>query len=199
MATSRKSFKDVFDKYKYDREAVKRSRSWFQGQLALLRAERIQPATLMRADQTALRPRIMPGFLYMFVYDPKTKAKLPYYDTFPLVFPFAKTPNGFLGLNMHYLPYQLRVLLLERLMLYASDKNIDETTRLKLSWQLLVNTSRLALAQPCVKEYLTDHVKSQFRKIPSEDWMTAMMLPVEQFKKATTTQVWADSRKMIKR
>ena len=115
MATSRKSFKDVFDKYKYDREAVKRSRSWFQGQLALLRAERIQPATLMRADQTALRPRIMPGFLYMFVYDPKTKAKLPYYDTFPLVFPFAKTPNGFLGLNMHYLPYQLRVLLLERL------------------------------------------------------------------------------------
>jgi hypothetical protein len=61
----------------------------------------------------------------------------------------------------------------------------------------LANTSRLALAQPCVKEYLVDHVRSQFRKIEAEDWMTAMMLPVEQFKKATTTKVWADSRKKL--
>jgi hypothetical protein len=197
MTTSRKSFKDVFDKYKYDRTAVTKSRSWFQGQIALLRNEKVTPAQLLRADKTALRPRVLPGFLYMFVYDPKTKATLPYYDAFPLVFPFAKTQNGFLGLNMHYLPYPLRIMLLDRLMLYANNKNLDEVTRLKLSWELLANTSRLALAQPCVKEYLVDHVRSQFRKIEADDWMTAMMLPVEQFKKATSTKVWADSRKKL--
>ena len=30
------------------------------------------------------------GLLNMFVYDPKLKDKLPYYDTFPLVLPIEK-------------------------------------------------------------------------------------------------------------
>ena len=40
----------------------------------------------------------------MFVYDPKTKAKLPFYDTFPLVLPIDTFRGGFIGLNFHYLP-----------------------------------------------------------------------------------------------
>jgi len=33
---------------------------------------------------------VEPGGMYMFLYDPKTKAKLPYFDRFPLIFPFNK-------------------------------------------------------------------------------------------------------------
>ena len=49
------------------------------------------------------------GALYFFVYDPKTKADLPYYDRFPLVLPLKREPDGFLGLNLHYLPIPLRI------------------------------------------------------------------------------------------
>ena len=49
------------------------------------------------------------GKLNMFIYDPKWKKKLPYYDTFPLVLPLETYPDGFLGINMHYLPIPLRI------------------------------------------------------------------------------------------
>ena len=50
------------------------------------------------------------GRLNMFFYDPKFKKTLPYYDRFPLVFPFKRgftrqraiEGGSFLGLNLHY-------------------------------------------------------------------------------------------------
>ena len=36
------------------------------------------------------------GALNMFVYGPKHKKKLPYYDTFPLVLPIENYSDGFL-------------------------------------------------------------------------------------------------------
>ena len=50
----------------------------------------------------------------MFFYDPKFKKTLPYYDTFPLVLPLETYNDGFLGINMHYLPIPLRVNLLDQ-------------------------------------------------------------------------------------
>ena len=44
------------------------------------------------------------GRLNMFFYDPKFKKTLPYYDTFPLVLPLEPYSDGFLGINLHYLP-----------------------------------------------------------------------------------------------
>lgn len=187
----KKTFKDVFDKYKVSKDEVLRSRRWYRQQAALLRREKVTPTSLIRNAEDS---RIMPGFMYMFIYDAKTKDKLPYWDAFPLVVPFARTPNGFMGLNFHYLPVPLRVLLLDELMRYKTDKNMDENTRMRLTYALI---KRLDKAIPCVKEYLSGHVRSRFRKIDSDDWYTALLLPVEQFKKATTSTVWADSRRKI--
>ena len=53
------------------------------------------------------------------------------------------------------------------------------------------------LTRPCLKRYLYGFTRSQFRKIPDEDNLTAIMLPVQRFKKASTQEVWSDSRKMI--
>jgi hypothetical protein len=41
-------------------------------------------------------------------------------------------------------------------------------------------------------------VKSPFRKINSEDWATAMMLPVERFIGAAKDQVWMESKRKIR-
>ena len=199
MATKPSNLLDVFEKNKYNLDdASKKSRSWFSQQVLLLRGQRITPQRVLAGDPSQLRQRISPGFLYMFAYDPKYKEELPYYDRFPLVFPYATAPGGFMGLNMHYLPYQMRVTLLDRLMTFANNDKMDETTKIKYSWQLIDGVSRYKLAQPCIKRYLNQHVMSPFRRVEASDWATAMMLPVEQFTKATREQVWTDSRRIAK-
>jgi hypothetical protein len=76
---------------------------------------------------------------------------------------------------------------------------MDDMTKLKYSWQIIDGVSRFAAARPCVKQYLSNHVRSQFRQITSKDWATAMLLPVERFVGASKAEVWADSKKIIRK
>lgn len=191
---------DVFERNKYDLEgAVKKSKGWFEQQVTLLTKQNITPNKVLSGDTSANVTKIQPGHCYMFMYDPKMKKELPYYDRFPLVFPFSKTPDGFIGLNMHYLPYHFRIRLLDALMVFKSNNRMDELTRIKYSWQLIDGISRFAHAKPCVKQYLLGHVRSPFRKIDSEDWATAMLLPVERFVGASKQEVWAESQRIIRK
>ena len=199
-STNASTLKDAFERNQYDLvTASRKSRSWFEGEVMKMTRQQWTPQKILKGNPQEITQKILPGFLYMYMYDPKTKADLPYYDKFPLVFPFRKTADGFIGLNMHYLPYQFRIQLLDRLMIFSNNKRIDESTRLKLSWQLLDGVSRYQMAKPCVKQYLMSHVKSQFRRVPSDNWVTAMMLPVERFVGTSKQAVFSDSLKIARR
>lgn len=189
MAKSKEQI--FFDKAATDPNIAKKSRGWFNKEVVRLRQMRPQPKKIMQQDGRSTR--LLPGRLYMFMYEAKTADKLPYYDQFPLVFPFEIQSGFFLGLNMHYLPYLLRVRLLERLMTTASNKKMDDTTRLKFQWAMIRGSARLALGKPAVKKYLKVQVKSQFLQVNPENWNTAMMLPVERFRGATKDRVWRES------
>ena len=197
---NQQNLKDIFKKNQYDLKiAANRSKSWFQQQARMLQLQNPTPTKVLNGDPSRNVSTIQPGSLYMFLYDPKTKEDLPYYDVFPLVFPFKKTQDGFIGLNMHYLPYPLRITLLDNLLIYRSNTRMDDMTKLKYSWQIIDGVSRFAAAKPCVKQYLSNHVRSQFRQITSKDWATAMLLPVERFVGASKAEVWADSKKIIRK
>lgn len=191
----KESFQDLFDKFRVDPDISRKSKTWFEQQALLLTKQQryLTPNKVMNNDPEMLKAKVVPGKLFMFLYDPKTKDTLPYYDMFPLVFPYQKVPGGFMGLNMHYLPYQLRVRLLDRLMVFASNSKMDETTRIRYSWATIAGLSKFNLAAPCIKHYLDNHVRSQFKLVPAGDWSTAMMLPVERFVGAKKEVVWADS------
>ena len=134
------------------------------------------------------------GKLNMFFYDPKFKKKLPYYDTFPLVLPLETYNDGFLGVNLHYLPIPLRIKLLDRLVDYSNNTAFDESTRLVVNYSRLKN---IKLIKPTIHKYLAGHVKSQFRRIDADEFTVATLLPVQRFKKASSKEVWAESRGMI--
>lgn len=185
----------IFEKYRYDRTIETKSKTWFQQQTLLLNKKRINEKKLFSQEQ--ISSKVTPGKLYLFYYDPKLKAKLPYYDTFPLVFPFKAVKDGFLGLNMHYLPYYHRVQLLSKLMQISGNTTLDANTKLKYSWSLIDGVSKFRTAEACVKHYLSDHIKSLFIEVPSTDWHTAMMLPVERFVGTTKANVWVDSWQKI--
>jgi len=192
-----KDLKDIFEKYRYDRDIAQKSQAWFNQQVLLLAKKRITPNQVLRSQAVKTQNNIVPGKLYMFFYDPKTKATLPYYDRFPLVFPFSFHEDGFTGLNLHYLPHKLRFALIDRLLMFKNNDKFDETTRIKYSWATIDGMSKFAMAKPCVKRYLSNHLRSPLHTVSANDWSTAMMLPVERFVGASTDQVWADSRKKI--
>ena len=147
---------------------------------------------LIRDGKQAKSP--IGGVLNMFVYAPKFARKLPYYDTFPLVLPLESYSDGFLGINLHYLPISLRIRLLDRLNDFSSDTKFDKGTTLNVSYD---KVKKIQSVKPTIHKYLFGYVRSRFRRIDADEFVIATLLPVQRFKKATASQVYSDSRRMI--
>ena len=161
-----------------------RSQKWFAGKLKELSGRSsISSADMLQMHQAQLVTQVMPGSMYSFVYDPKTKNKLPYYDKFPLVLPFNKDPTSFIGLNLHYLKPSQRIVLLNDLMELAQNNRYGQPDKLRMSWAYLNNASKFPQVATCVKRYLNGHVKSRFIKINPNDWAMSCMLPTENWAK----------------
>jgi len=165
------------------------ARAWLKSKVPSLRPTR---GELMR-DRERFRNKSIIGRMYFYYYDPKTKDSLPYYDRFPLVIPIERYPDGFLGLNLHYIHPKRRIILLDKLSTILNNDNYDETTRFKISYDFLKRASRIYEATPCIKRYLSSQVQSRFLEITAEEWDIAAMLPVESFAKATARKVWSES------
>jgi len=177
---------------------TKESRAWFRKKAADLgkinrnALMREQPLNITRRKDT---PEI--GSMYMFFYDPKYKDVLPFYDQFPLIIMVSPAENGFVGLNLHYLPPTLRAKLLDGLMDNTSNKKFDETTKFRISYQILQRSSKLKYFRPCYKRYLTTHVKSRLAQVESPEWEIATFLPTAQWANAGAGTVYRSSRELI--
>jgi len=194
-----KNISDVL-KERIAKEGVARqtakSRKWFLDSARKLGSVR-RPRLL--ADRTQnLTDKPLIGDMLLYEYDPKLKDTLPYYDRLPLIFVVDYYKDGFLGINLHYLPPILRLQLFEVLIKLKNNKKYDHTTRLKLSWAVLKKVSKANFVQPTVKRYLTNHLRTRFLVIPPEEWEIVVFLPIEKFEKASRSQVWADSKRKMK-
>ena len=167
-----------------------RSVSWFRTKIREFGAP--SSTDLIREGKRARTPFF--GRLNMFFYSPKYKDKLPYYDRFPLVLPLERYGDGFMGINMHYLPIPLRIKLLDRLYEFSSNDKFDSTTRLTATYNSVKNIS---LVKPTIKKYLYNFVETQYRRIDADEFVVATLLPVQRFTKATSRKVWRDSRSMV--
>jgi hypothetical protein len=171
---------------------------WFRNEA--MRMTKVDANKVMREEKAQLVPRLNVrsiGKMYMFFYDPKHKETLPYYDRFPLIFPFKMLNDGFYGLNMHYIHPMLRARLMDAFLQITNNTAFDDTTKIKMSYQLLNSSSRFKYFKPCVKRYLTSHVTSRFLYVDPTKWTMALFLPTEKFAKANKVDVFADSRKII--
>jgi hypothetical protein len=167
------------------------SRAWLRAKVKDLKPT---PSALMR-DRDRLKSTSMIGKMYFYFYDPKTKDTMPYYDRFPLVIPIERYNDGFLGLNLHYIHPKHRMILLDKLSDTMSNDTYDEKTKLKINYRYLAAASRIFEANPCIKRYLFTQIESRFLEITADEWDIAAMLPLESFVGATTSKVYADSRK----
>jgi hypothetical protein len=137
----------------------------------------------------------------MFHYLPKNRTKLKYYDSFPLVFPIKIIDDGFLGLNLHYLPLDLRANFMDSLYILLNSSNMesDNTRLIKLSYEKLESQRRFVGAYPCIKKYFHRRIRSRVAYIPPSEWELALFLPTQSFLKRSEATVWLDSRKQIRK
>ena len=147
---------------------------------------------LIRDGKQARTPHY--GRINMFFYDPKGRKTLPYYDTFPLVLPIERYPDGFLGINFHYLPMGLRLKLLDRIVDFSNNTKFDETTIIDADYAKLKNLREI---KPTLKRYLAGRVKTRFRRVDADEFTVAALLPIARWKNGTQQDVYKDSRKMI--
>ena len=147
---------------------------------------------LIRDGKQARTPHY--GRINMFFYDPKGRKTLPYYDTFPLVLPIERYPDGFLGINFHYLPMALRLKLLDRIVDFSNNTKFDESTIIDANYSQLKNIKEI---KPTLKRYLAGRVKTRFRRVDADEFTVAALLPIARWKNGSQTEVYKDSRKMI--
>jgi hypothetical protein len=172
------------------------AREWFRNKANDL--GRVSETKILRDNPDRLKNRVSVGRCYFFMYDAKHKDTLPYYDKFPLIFPVDRAEGGFYGINMHYLPLQLRAQLMDALYDISNNQKYDDTTKLKLSYGVLKGVEKFRLFKPTFKRYLNSHVRSRFVEVYPSEWDIALFLGTEQFIGASKTKVWADSKKIIK-
>ena len=176
----------------------KASITWLAGRLMYLYRNKSIPGAINSSNYEK-KQLFSVGDVFMYHYDAKTKDKLPYWDKFPLCVVIKVYKDGWLGLNLHYLPPNIRLPFMNKLIALASvsQSGANNRIRMKISYDILVNSQRLSAYVPCVKRYLVGYVRSKMLRIFPHEWSLVVALPFEAFTKASKQKVWADSRKKI--
>jgi len=169
------------------------SRMWLQRRVRNMTVDRHKDIMANRKQRRAT-PEI--GKLYFFVYDAKWKKKLPYWDAFPLIFPFEFTKDGFYGINLHYLKPNIRIRILAQLMRFVDDTSLSDKARLRLSYMVLKSFAGSRFVKPMLKRYLWAHVRSPFSEVKPSEWEYSLFLPVENFQKKPKEYVWRESSRI---
>lgn len=169
---------------KYDLKLMANtSATWFRDQMREIIKLRFNKYNFIKSGQAETVRRLEIGKMYFFEYVPKYSGigtdivpseLLPVWDRYPLVLPFSIVPNGFVGINLHYLPIKYRAILLDQL----TNTAIIPQNRLKVSWRILQQFSRLRISEFAVHRYLLNHITSPFRLVKIDDYANAIMLPM---------------------
>ena len=189
---ARRGYETLFERVKKKTNDEEQSWSWYRKTVRSMALEYTQnPQKTIRderrdnsdddenQDRNHLRRYARQGRLFLFEYKAKMKY-LPYYDTFPLVYVIKSTPEYFFGANLHYLHPKKRPLVIEKLL---QDK-ID-------------------IPRICFHKYILDNIDGFLLDLASDEWNTAISLPVEHFVKDRgnvlvpykSSDVWEETNK----
>ncbi len=168
---------------------------WYMKRIQAMKGgSRLKDKKIVSTQRSNHKPFI--GGMFQFAYDAKTKEKLPYWDAFPLVIVINGYSDGILGLNLHYLPLQVRARILDELIAYEKTTKTGSNgvrTYMQLSYNMLKQMP--PQLQFCIKRYLFSQIKSKVMRVESTYWEDVAFLPTQQFQKASAQKVWKDAKK----
>lgn len=171
--------------------ATDASREWFLSKIEEMRTD---------VDRSAIRQQLpiaaneLQGHMLLFNYRPANRVQLPYYDSFPLVILLDIQKDHFLGLNMHYLPIDLRQRLFYGVVHRRNTKTLNERTRLLIDYNYLKGRTNLRAFRACTRRYRYDNIIGKTSFVRSYEWEVALHLPLAVWRKAGESRVHKDSR-----
>lgn len=177
----------------FRKEAIRNAKKWFSDKIASLDKTKLKETNMSDLRYRGQIP--LEGRMVYYAYKAKYDGVLPYWDRFPLIIVLSETNKHILGLNLHYLPPKLRETFMKALMDTLNNDNMDKTTRFKATHDILKAATKYRYFKPCIKLYLKNQVRSNLMIIRTQMWHRAIHLPTANFKGASITQVWNDSRK----
>jgi len=192
--------KSLYDKMRQGLQSAERteaSKKWFTQKVKSLAGKNINAMQFLKDPHFYKKTSFKPGFMYHFLYDAKGADTLPYWDRFPLMVAVGPAQGGFYGLNLHYLAPPLRARFLDRLLDTVNNDKFDETTKMRINYNLLTSIGRLRPFEPCFKHYLFSQIESRIMMVPSSEWEISIYLPTEQFIGTNKRNVWRESKRMI--
>lgn len=191
----------ILDQVRNDpKYSVARSTDWFRKTINDLGGN--SPSAkqdLLKTTKEKQVTRVLPGTMYIFKYDPKTKKDLPYYDTWPCTLMFGLTQTGMIGINWHYLPIPIRAKLFDKIFMIAKVYRNNQQQCKRITWNFLNSVSKFPEVRPAVKQYLYSHLQSKLIRVDIDDWKTALLLPIDSFAKKSQAYVARDSGQKIKK
>jgi hypothetical protein len=189
----------LFTEIKESADGRELSLKWYQARVRAL--GKLKAGMVIREGKADAMAQSRPqfGMLNLFNYRPMAPTRIPYYDVFPLVLPVRRLKTGFAGLNFHYLPIPMRVKLLELITAGYGDETAQTA---KVTWD---KVKALRYVAPTIRQYNKKKVGSLFLRIPLDDMLIGLLLPVQQFysgeynkrKKVHNNKVYKGSREKI--
>ena len=191
--TTKSTYKTLFEKVKDATEGDEKTLQWYRQETKkIAMSYKKEPGHFVRderrdkndteeeQDENRLRRYARMGRLFLFQYKAKMRY-LPYYDKFPLVYVLKANNDHFIGANLHYLHPTKRILTINKL-----------------------KEGRIDVPSICIHKYITDHIDGFLLDLASDEWESAIALPVENFVKPKgdkelpykSTDVWKETNKV---
>jgi hypothetical protein len=196
---------NLFEKYKklLEEEGIdsntKLSQEWFFDRIREINKEKVDRQSIIRNPPIRMAPNQFKGRMYLFRYNPIGRQTLPYYDRFPLVILISMQKEGFMGLNLHYLPMDLRQRLFYNLLNRASQSEFRWNTYLKIDYDYLRSKTLLRSHKACIKRYRYDQIYGRMANVPAPEWEIAVHLPLASWRKAGEGRIFKDSREISRK
>lgn len=137
---------------------------------------------------------IQEGQMVFFGYSPLDKTELMFWDEYPIVIVLKVYRNKFLGLNLHYLPYDLRAKFMNNLKFFVKDpkwmENMNNSTEFFLTYKMAKNSAKLKEFKMCIKKYYFKRLLTRMAVIQPTDWFTVPFFPLDKFKGMSRKAVW---------
>lgn len=168
------------------------SQKWFFEKIDEIGKQNVNRKEVL--SQEPIAQNMLIGQMFLFFYNPMTAQELPYFDRFPLIFLLEMNKDDFMGLNLHYLPIDLRQRMFYQLLPRRTSNEMLNNTRLKIDMNYLNSRLNLRMYKACIKRYKFKSVVGRMAKIPAYEWEVAAHMPLALWRKAPESRVHKDSR-----
>lgn len=140
---------------------------------------------LLSKPKKLRRGNFIPGNLIYCSYNAQDQEQT--FDRTPLVLILGVSGRYVLGLNFHWLPYQKRIWLINRI-LESSQAQIKKHNRIRFTYEDFKPLMKSVQYQPCIRLYIKRRIGSRGVLIAPSELMSVARLKAETFTQGKYSQ-----------